>query len=213
MHSDSWTPNGKKPGGIAIVRRRQADRHRDQNGPAGGLSGRVLDQDGDPWPHARVHAVYHSVWKKGRRHIQDANFHLRTWTTEASSASPDFRPAATTFSPNRTATGKGCTIRTSTINPQFASQPTWYPSAPDLESSRPSPLQPANNSVGSTSGCGVGTGSNLRIRGKLTGFKISPRLRAIRDWPQAVNISAPGFRRVTDEDRGHAGRDSGRRLV
>ena len=39
------------------------------------LSGRVLDQDGDPWPHANVQ-VLHAVWKKGKRSLNaDSGVH------------------------------------------------------------------------------------------------------------------------------------------
>ncbi len=101
------------------------------------LSGQVLDQDGDPWPHANV-SLFHSVWKKGRRNIESANF-------EGSSEVDDrgeFRLSG--LAPGRYYVfvepdlGWEQQHHPDVDNqPAIRQLPSWYPSSHDAESSVP----------------------------------------------------------------------------
>jgi hypothetical protein len=142
--------------------------------PQAVLSGRVLDQDGDPWPHANI-SVFHSVWKKGHRHIESAE-----WTGPPQVDDlGEFRVAG--FAPGRyyvfaEPDEMWEEQHHPDVNdqPAIRQQPTWYPSSPDAESSTPITLAAGQQLSGVDIRLRRGTGSKLRIRGKLLGRENVP---------------------------------------
>jgi hypothetical protein len=175
--------------------------------PQAVLSGRLLDQDGDPWPRANI-SVFHSVWKKGRRHIEPAE----------SIGSPqvddrgEFRVVG--LSP-----GRYYVLAEPDTNwerqhhpdvnnqPAIRQQPTWYPSAPDVESSVPITLAAGQQLSGLDIRLRLGAGSNLRIRGKLTGLQDIPAPPGNSMFGQrAISASRVTAAVDVDEDRGHSGK-------
>ena len=105
--------------------------------PQAVLSGRVLDQDGDPWPRAHVN-VFHSVWRKGHRHIEFAES-TGSWEVDDRG---EFRITGLSL-------GRYYVLGEPDTNweeqhhpdvnnqPAICQQPTWYPSSPDVESASP----------------------------------------------------------------------------
>jgi len=144
--------------------------------PQAVLSGRVLDQDGDSWPHAEVN-VFHSVWKQGHRHIEAVDF---PGTSEVDDRG-EFRIAG--LAPGRyyvyaEPSGMWEEQHHPDVNnqPAIRQQPTWYPSAPDIESSAPITLAAGQQLSGVDIRLRRGTGAKLRILGKLNGFQSIPAL-------------------------------------
>jgi hypothetical protein len=139
--------------------------------PQAVLSGRVLDQDGDPWPHAGV-SLYHSVWEKGRRKLDFAN-----------ASEVDDRGE---FRISGLAPGRYYVLAIPDPDwekqhhlglndqPAIRQQLTWYPSSLELESSAPVTLTAGHQLVGLDIRLRRSAGSNLRIRGKLTGIQNIP---------------------------------------
>jgi hypothetical protein len=143
--------------------------------PQAVLSGRVLDQDGDPWPHANM-VLYRSEWQKGRRHLELASTQEVDDRGEFRIASlPPGRyyflaePDVTWEKEHHPETGD---------QPAIRQQPTWYPSSSDVESAAPITLAPGQQFNGLDIRLRRGTGSTLRIRGKLTGLQDIPLLPA-----------------------------------
>ncbi len=137
------------------------------------LSGRVLDQDGDPWPRAFV-SVFHSVWKKGRRHIEAVDI-----DTPRVDDRGEFRLAG--LAPGRyyvlaEPDGMWEQEHHPDVNnqPALRQQPTWYGSSPDVESSTPIILTAGQQFSGLNIRLRLGTGSKLHIRGKLSGNENIP---------------------------------------
>ncbi len=165
------------------------------------LSGRVLDQDGDPWPRAQVH-LFQSVWKKGRRHLEDAN------TSDVDDRG-EFRTSG--LSPGRyyvlaqpEAEWEKQHYPDVNNQPAVRHQPTWYPSSSDVESSVPITLTAGQQLGGLDIRLRLGTGSNRRIRGKLTGLQEIPAPPGNSMFGQR-SVSASRVTAAVD-DRGHSGR-------
>jgi hypothetical protein len=141
--------------------------------PQAVLSGRVLDQDGDPWPHAQSVQLYHSVWKKGRRHIESAA------DTYGLDERGEFRISA--LPPGRYyVLAEPDPEWEKQHHPEadnlaaILEQPTWYPASPDVESSTPITLTAGQQLDGIEIRLRRGAGSDLRIRGKLEGIQEIP---------------------------------------
>ncbi len=159
--------------------------------PQAVLSGRVLDQDGDPWPHASV-SLFHSVWKKGRKHIESANFDGSSEVDDRG----EFRLSG--LAPGRYYVfvepdlGWEKQHHPDVDNqPAIRQQPTWYPSARDVESSAPLSVNVGQQLNGVEIRLCRGAGSKLRIRGKLAGLKGLPALPGEPTWA-GPRISAVG---------------------
>lgn len=144
--------------------------------PQAVLSGRVLDQDGDPWPHVYI-TVFHSVWKKGRRQIEFAHY---TGPQEADDRG-EFR--LTGFAPGRyyvlaTPDSEWEKWHHPDLNhqPAVLEEPTWYPSAADVESAVPIVVTAGQqlNGFDIRVRLDARSSSNLRILGKLTGLQDIP---------------------------------------
>jgi Carboxypeptidase regulatory-like domain len=141
--------------------------------PQAVLSGRVLDQDGDPWPHASVE-IYRSVWEKGRRKLDFTN------SSEVDDRG-EFRIPV--LAPGRyyvVAEPEAMRERQQhpDVNdePTIHQQPTWYPSSRDAESSVPILLTAGQQLSGLDIRLRRGAESNLHIRGKLSGLQNVPAL-------------------------------------
>jgi hypothetical protein len=173
--------------------------------PQAVLSGRVLDQDGDPWPRAHIN-VFHSVWKKGRRHIEPAES-SGSWEVDDRG---EFRIASL-------APGRYYVLAESDIDwekqhhpdvnnqPAIREQPTWYPSAPDVESSVPITLAAGQQLSGLDIRLRLGAGSNLHIRGKLTGLQDIPVLSAGQGRFFGPAILAQRVSAAMDRDKSYGG--------
>ena len=144
--------------------------------PQAVLSGRVLDQDGDPWPHVYI-SVFHSVWKKGRRQIEPASY---SGPPEADDRG-EFR--LTGFAPGRyyvlaTPESEWEKLHHPDVNhqPAVVEQATWYPSAPDVESAAPIVVTAGQqlNGLDIRVRLDARSSSNLRIVGKVTGLQDIP---------------------------------------
>jgi hypothetical protein len=171
--------------------------------PQAVLSGRVLDQDGDPWPHAHVN-VFHPVWKKGHRHIELAE-DTGSWEVDDRG---EFRIAS--LAPGRyyVQAGPDATWENEhhpevSNEPAIRQQPTWYPSSPDVESAAPITLAAGQQFTGIDIRLRRGTGSKLRIRGKLTGLQDIPALPSSQRQ-FGPRIFAHRLPTAVDEDGQHA---------
>jgi hypothetical protein len=164
--------------------------------PQAVLSGRVLDQDGEPWPHANIQ-VLRAVWKKGKRTLEGAN---------ASSFSDvddrgEFRMAG--LAPGRYyVLAKPDEYWEREHRTAAARQkPTWYPSSPDAESSTPVVLaagqQSAEIEIRLRSGA---TGSTFCIRGNASGMEEIPSPRGDPRWVQR-GIRAERISSVADGEQ------------
>jgi hypothetical protein len=145
--------------------------------PQASVSGRVLDRDGDPWPHAFI-GLFRSVWKKGRRQIEVAESSDYTGVDERG----EFRIFA--LAPGRyyvlaepAAEWEKEHHPDVDNQPAIRQQPTWYPSASDFASSIPITLAAGQQFTGLDIRLRAGAGSRLRIRGKLPGLQSLPALQ------------------------------------
>jgi protocatechuate 3,4-dioxygenase beta subunit len=164
--------------------------------PQAVLSGRVLDEDGDPWPNANI-ALYHSVWSKGRRHLEFAS------SSEVDDRG-EFRISG--LSPGRYYVQAEPDRMWEQqhhpdVNgqPAMRQQPTWYPSAPDVESAAPITVAAGQQFAGLDLRLRRGVGSKLRITGKLTGLQDIPAPVGDPRWA-GRGISAQRVPSVTSED-------------
>ena len=170
--------------------------------PQAVLSGRVLDRDGDPWPHANV-GVYRSVWEKGRRKLDFTN--SAKVDDRGEFRIPELAPGRyyVLAEPDRTWERE----HHPDVNgePAIRQQPTWNPSARDAESSASVILTAGQQLGGIDVRLRRSAGSNLRIKGKFTGLQNIPAL------PSGQRQFGPGIiaRRVStdamEEDRGYNG--------
>jgi hypothetical protein len=167
--------------------------------PQSVITGRVLDQDGDPWPRANI-SVFHSVWKKGRRHIEYADSIGAPQVDDRG----EFRIAGLT--PGRyyvfaEPDGMWEEQHHPDVNnqPAIRQQPTWYPSSPDVESSTPITVAAGQQLNGLDIRLRRGAGSKLRILGKLSGIENIPKPSGD---PRIVGlrVSARRDSTVADED-------------
>jgi hypothetical protein len=170
--------------------------------PQAVLSGRVQDQDGDPWPRANI-SVFHSVWKKGRRHIESAESIGAPQVDDQG----EFRIAG--LAPGRyyvlaEPDGMWEEQHHPDVNnqPAVRQQPTWYPSSPDVESASPITLAASQQISGLDIRLRLGTGSKLRIRGKLSGSENIPTPPGD---PRFVGQKVSADRASTVVDEGYGG--------
>jgi hypothetical protein len=161
--------------------------------PQAVLSGRVVDQDGDPWPHAGL-SILHTVWRKGRKHVEDADASDDLQVNDQG----EFRIAGL-------APGHYYVLAEPDSNweqqhhpnvngqPAIRQQPTWYPSSPDIESSMPITLSAGQQYRGLEIRLRRGAGSNLHISGKVSGIADipvppgDPRVAQRRIWASRVS--------------------------
>ena len=161
--------------------------------PQAVLSGRVVDQDGDPWPHADI-SILHAVWQKGRKHIEDADASDDLQVNDQG----EFRIAGL-------APGHYYVLAEPDSNweqqhhenvngqPAIRQQPTWYPSSPEIESSTPITLSAGQQYRGLEIRLRRGTGSNLHVSGKISGIADipvppgDPRVAQRRVWANRVS--------------------------
>jgi Carboxypeptidase regulatory-like domain len=152
--------------------------------PPAAVSGRVTDEDGDPWTHAYIN-VYRSVWKGGKRQLQGFD------SAEVNDAG-EFRvghlppgryyvsaePDAYWEKRNRVASA-----------PQL--QTTWYPSSLDSSSAMPVVLLAGQELTGAE--IRLRRSSVYRIRGKVSGLQGVPALPGPRQWmtPRLAVSSTP----------------------
>lgn len=153
--------------------------------PPAAISGRVRDEDGDPWIHAYVN-VFRSVWEGGKRQLQGFN------SAEVNDAG-EFRvghlppgryylsaePDAYWEKRNRVASA-----------PQL--QPTWYPSSMDSSSAAPVVLLPGQELTGAE--IRMRRSSVYSIRGKVSGLQGVPVLPGPSQFmaPRLAVTSTPG---------------------
>jgi hypothetical protein len=142
--------------------------------PQAVLSGRVLDEDGDPWPHVYL-VLYHSVWSKGHRHVEPADFNGSPEVDDRG----EFRFAGL-------ASGRYYVLALPDemweqqhhpdVNgePAIRQQSTWFPSAPDVESAAPITVAAGQRFIGVEIRLRRGVDSKLRITGKMTGLQDIP---------------------------------------
>jgi Carboxypeptidase regulatory-like domain len=160
--------------------------------PQAVLSGRVLAQDGDPWPHARV-SIFRVTWKKGKRSVQPA---------DSTTLSPDvddrgeFRMAGLAPGSYYVRAEPDQWWEREHRSPAARQQPTWYPSSPDAESSTPLILAAGQQSPEIEIRLRSGAGSTFRIRGKVAGLteipspRGDPRMGQRRIWARRISTEA-----------------------
>jgi hypothetical protein len=176
---DAWYGGGAEPDDAVALRLSAGDSLAGieiKMTPQAVLSGRVLDQDGDPWPRANI-SVFHSVWKEGRRHIEAAEYDGAPQVDDRG----EFRIAG--LAPGRyyvfaEPDGMWEEQHHPDVNnqPAIRQQPTWYPSSADVESSAPITLTAGQQLSEIDIRLRRGTGAKLRILGKLNGFQDIPVL-------------------------------------
>ncbi len=142
--------------------------------PQAVLSGRVVDEDGDPWPYASI-GIYHSVWQKGRKRVDGAE---STGISEVNDRG-EFRIAG--LAPGRyyvrAEPDEGWEKQHHpdvTDQPAIRQQPTWYPSSSDIDSAAPITLSAGQQLNGLDIRLRRGVGSRLRILGKVSGLQNIP---------------------------------------
>ena len=153
--------------------------------PPSAVSGRLRDDDGDPWTHAHIN-VFRSVWEGGKRQLQGFD------SAEVNDAGeyrvghlPPGRyylsadPDASWERRNRLASA-----------PQL--QPTWYPSSLDSSSAAPVVLLPGQELTGAE--IRMRRSSVYRIRGKVSGLQGVPALPGPSPFmtPRLEVSSTPG---------------------
>ena len=133
--------------------------------PQAVISGRVLDDDGEPWAHA-VASIYRSVWKKGKRQLEGFN-----------SQDPDdqggFRIAQ--LPPGRyyiAAIPDSSWETRNRATSALRNLPTWYPSSPNAQSATAVILNAGEEQKGID--IRIRRGAFFHIRGKLTGLNQIP---------------------------------------
>lgn len=131
--------------------------------PQAVLTGRVVDEDGDPWTHARV-VIYRSAWRKGKRELESFNEqdcddqgNFRIAQLPAGRYYIAAQPEPWWESRNGPATGPRHVL-------------TWYPGAADAETAL------ALTAGEQTDGIEIRLRRStlFRIRGKVTGLKQIP---------------------------------------
>jgi Carboxypeptidase regulatory-like domain len=159
--------------------------------PQAVLSGRVLDQDGDPWPHANIQ-VLRVVWKKGKRSLEAAEA-SGFWGVDDRG---EFRIAE--LAPGRYYVRAEPDVYWEREHrpPAARQQATWYPSSPDAESSTPVILAAGQQSPEIEIRLRSGAGSTFRIRGKVAGLteipspRGDPRMGQRRIWARRISTEA-----------------------
>ncbi|MBV8846039.1 MAG: carboxypeptidase regulatory-like domain-containing protein, partial [Bryobacterales bacterium] len=135
--------------------------------PQAVLSGTVLDSDGDPWQHGYV-ILFRSAWENGRRKMESSQ----------SSGVDDqggFRMAG--LEPGRYyVVAESQPYFEDQYHPDVNGkptprhQPTWYPSAPDIDSALPITVGAGQQLSGIDIRLRTGLGSKFSIRGRASGI-------------------------------------------
>jgi hypothetical protein len=139
--------------------------------PQAVLSGRVLAQDGDPWPHANIQ-VLRVVWKKGKRSLEGINYSSFSDVDDRG----EFRMAGLPPGRYYVLAEPDKYWEQGHRAPATRQQPTWYPSSRDVESSTPVVLAAGQESPEieirlRSSGASP---ANFRVRGKVSGMQEIP---------------------------------------
>jgi hypothetical protein len=141
--------------------------------PPATVTGRVTDEDGDPWTHAYIN-VFRSVWEGGKRQLHgftsaevDDEGGFRVGHLPPGRYYLAAEPDANWEKTNRAASA-----------PRL--QQTWYPSSLDSSSAIPVVLLPGQELTGAE--IRLRRGSVYRIRGKVSGLQGVPVLPGPRQW-------------------------------
>lgn len=154
--------------------------------PPAVISGRVRDEDGDPWPHAHIN-IFRSVWAAGKRQLQgfdnaevDDAGEFRAGHLPAGRYYLSAEPDAFWEQRNRVASSSQL-------------QTTWYPSSLDPSSATPLAVRAGQDLTGAE--IRMRRSSVYRIRGKVSGLQGIPPLPGLSQWktPRLQVSSAPGL--------------------
>jgi hypothetical protein len=153
--------------------------------PPAAVSGRVIDEDGDPWTHASIN-IFRSFWEDGKRRLQGFS------SAEVNDAG-DFR--AEHLPPGRyylSAEPDAGWEKRNRVGSEPQSHATWYPSSLDSSSATPVVLVPGQEFTGA--GIRLRRSSVYRIRGKVSGLQGIPVLPGASPWmrPQVAVWPTPG---------------------
>jgi hypothetical protein len=152
--------------------------------PPAAISGRVRDEDGDPWTHANIN-IFRSVWEGDKRQLQgfssaevnDAG-EFRTQHLPPGRYYISAEPDSYWEKRNRVASA-----------PQL--QTTWYPNSRDSSSATPVLLLPGQEFTGAE--IRLRRSSVYRIQGKVSGLQGVPVLPGPSQWmaPRLTASSTP----------------------
>lgn len=153
--------------------------------PPAAISGRIRDEDGDPWTHANIN-IFRSVWEGGKRQLQGFS------SAEVNDAG-DFR--AEHLPPGRyyvSAEPDAYWEKRNRVASAPQLQTTWYPSSLDSSSATPVVLLPGQELTGAE--IRLRRSSVYRIRGKVSGLQGIPVLPGPSQWmtPRLAVSSTPG---------------------
>ena len=153
--------------------------------PPAAISGRVRDEDGDPWTHAHINVV-RSVWEGGKRQLQGFS------SAEVNDAG-EFRVGH--LPPGRyflSAEPDAHWEKRNRVASAAQLQETWYPSSLDSSSATPAVLLPGQELTGSE--IRLRRSCVYRIRGSVSGLQGVPVLPGPSAWmtPQLAVSSTPG---------------------
>jgi hypothetical protein len=153
--------------------------------PPAVISGRVRDEDGDPWTHAYI-SVARSIWESGKRQ-------LRGFDSAEVNDAGEFRIGH--LPPGRyylSAEPDAHWEKTNRIAAAPQLQLTWYPSSLDSSSAAPVILLPGQEYTGAE--IRLRRNNVYRIRGRVSGLQGVPVIPGPNDWmrPSLVVSSTPG---------------------
>ena len=141
--------------------------------PPAAVSGRVRDEDGDPWTHAHID-VFRLVWEDGKRRLQ--GFDNAEVNDEGEFRAGHLPPGRYYLSAVPDASWERRNRAASA--PRL--QQTWYPSALDSSSAMPVVLLPGQELTGAE--IRLRRSSVYRIRGKVSGLQGVPVLPGPSQW-------------------------------
>ena len=153
--------------------------------PAAAISGRIRDEDGDPWTHANIN-IFRSVWEGGKRQLQGFR------SAEVNDGG-DFR--AEHLPPGRyyvSAEPDAYWEKRNRVASAPQLQTTWYPSSLDSSSATPVVLLAGQEFTGAE--IRLRRSSVYRIRGQVSGLRGIPVLPGPSQWmtPRLAASSTPG---------------------
>ena len=141
--------------------------------PPAAISGRVRDEDGDPWTHAHID-VFRLVWEDGKRRLQ--GFDNAEVNDEGEFRAGHLPPGGYYLSAVPDASWERRNRAASA--PRL--QQTWYPSALDSSSAMAVVLLPGQELTGAE--IRLRGSSVYRIRGKVSGLQGVPVLPGPSQW-------------------------------
>jgi Carboxypeptidase regulatory-like domain len=153
--------------------------------PPSAISGRVRDEDGDPWTHAHID-VFRLVWEDGKRRLQ--GFDNAEVNDEGEFRAAHLPPGRYYLSAVPDASWERRNRAASA--PQL--QTTWYPNSLDSSSATPLILLPGQELTGAE--IRLRRNNVYRIRGKVSGLQGVPALPGPKMFmtPRLEVWSAPG---------------------